>query len=87
MLNKATMDEALHAAASPYKELDVFNSELMTLHSQHFPRAKRSRSGNGKGKESLLDKIKAIKDSKGSAKDKSKATDNSSKGKGSAKKS
>ena len=53
MLDKATMVEALHAAAGPYKELEAFNSELMTLHSQHVPRPKRARSGNGKGKEPL----------------------------------
>ena len=75
MLDKATMVEALHAAAGPYKELEVFNFELMTLHREHFPRSKRSRGvNNGKGKPTLYDKVKAIKDAKegkGSAKDKS----------------
>jgi hypothetical protein len=86
MLDKETLLEALHAAAGPYKELEVFNSELMTLHSQHVPPSKRARSGNGKGKkEPLHDKIKAINDKikdtgKGSAKDKSKES-----GKGNAK--
>jgi hypothetical protein len=73
MLDNKTMVEAIHAAAGPYKELEVFNSELMTLHREHFP--KRSRSGsNGKGKLTLYEKVKAIKDAKegkGSAKDKS----------------
>ena len=77
MLEKETLFEALHAAAGPYKELEVFNSELMTLHSQHVPPSKRARSGDGKGK---ID-VKAIKDTgKGSAKDKSKES-----GKGNAK--
>ena len=77
MLDKETLLDALHAAAGPYKELEVFNSELMTLHSQHVPPSKRARSGNGKGK---ID-VKAIKDiGKGSAKDKSKES-----GKGNAK--
>jgi hypothetical protein len=75
MLEKETLLDALHAAAGPHKELEVFNSELMTLHSQHVPPSKRARSGNGKGK------VKAIKDTgKGSAKDKSKES-----GKGNAK--
>ena len=75
MLDNKTMVEAIRAAAGPYKELEVFNSELMTLHREHFPRPKRSRSGNnGKGKLTLYEKVKAIKDAKegkGSAKDKS----------------
>ena len=57
-IDKETLLEALHAAAGPYKELKVFNSELMTLHSQHVPPSKRARSGDGKGK---ID-VKAIKD-------------------------
>jgi hypothetical protein len=81
MLDKETLLEALHAAAGPYKELEVFNSELMTLHSQHVPPSKRARSGNGKGKidvKAINDKIKDT--GKGSAKDKSKES-----GKGNAK--
>ena len=92
MLEKETLFEALHAAAGPYKELEVFNSELMTLHSQHVPPSRRARSGDGKGK---ID-VKAIKDtgkvsakdkSKKSGKDNAKHNSSNSKGNGNAKKS
>ena len=49
MLKKAMIVEALQAAAGLYKELEVFNSELMTLHNQHVRKRLRL-GGNGKGK-------------------------------------
>ena len=53
MLKKETVVKPLQAAAGPYKELEVFNSELMTLHSQHV--GKRRGGGNRQGKGMITD--------------------------------
>ena len=80
MLKKETVVKALQAAAGPYKELEVFNSELMTLHSQHV--GKRRVGGNRQGKGMIDDaegkrkgKGKARGNSRGSARDKDKLVD------------
>ena len=80
MLKKETVVKALQAAAGPYKELEVFNSELMTLHGQHV--GKRRAGGNRQGKGMIDDaegkskgKGKARGNSRGSARDKDKLVD------------
>ena len=70
MLKKETVVKALQAAAGPYKELEVFNSELMTLHGQHVG-GKRRAGGNRQSQSKGM-----IDDAKGKSKGKGKATDN-----------
>jgi hypothetical protein len=81
MLKKATVVEALQAAAAPYKELEVFNSELMTLHNQRVGKGPR---GNHIGKGMIPDAEGKNKDkgrggargnARGSARDKDKLVD------------
>jgi hypothetical protein len=82
MLKKETVVKALQAAAGPYKELEVFNSELMTLRNQHV--GKRRTSGNRQGKGMITDaegknkdkgKGNAKSNARGSAKDMDMPTD------------
>jgi len=68
MLKKETVVKALQAAAGPYKELEVFNSELMTLHGQHV--GGKRRAGGNRPSKGMID------DAKGKSKGKGKATDN-----------
>jgi hypothetical protein len=63
--------KALQAAVGLYKELEVFNSELMTLHGQHVG-GKRGAGGNRPSK-GMIDDAKGKSKGKG----KGKATDNS----------
>ena len=53
MLDTASMEESLRASAGPYKELEVFNSELMTLHTQHVKPSRRQAASS----RSLVDYI------------------------------
>ena len=71
MLKKETVVKALQAAAGPYKELEVFNSELMTLHGQHV--GGKRRAGGNRPSKGMIDDAKGKSKGKG----KGKATDNS----------
>ena len=70
MLKKETVVRSLQAAAGPYKDLEVFNSELMTLHGQHV--GGKCRAGGNR----RLQSKGMIDDAKGKSKGKGKATDN-----------